>query len=564
MSPTKRTSNAWEANGGDDVLQISVPGNGVIGGIDSQGAGFGALQTVITSQTYGGLFLPQTYGAVCDGSHIALDTAGIIAALNAASAVGGTVFIPAGNCQFDNSTGPLTITGFNGTITGEGKSSSIAFNTLVNTGWSFIGSSNLTIRNLSFSFMPMRTIRQGAYPVGIEQCSNVLLENNYFNNGNGAGVRIGNSNNVRAVGNTITNFLSNGFFTVNNNDLKFENTVCSNLGDGCEEYSFYDGEAQSTCQRISSIGMSSTNDNAGFVINSCQQVSVSGFSIKGAGGFAIVVLQDPSTTKTRFPDMIQISNGSIQDTGYGTNATNTVAAPAIKISITTATTTNQNIHISNVDIKHTAQHGIWLLDNNTVNLMTDNIRIDDAGNAQITGNGEAYYLQGGNIVKATSTLISNASRYSVRNISALYAEFNGLTSVNGQIGNTSTAVIRNDSTGQFIINGCNIIDTNPTASHGAIQNGAASGIQSINNVSYACVIPCALPVGFTNPTPVVNIGSAIAPTSYTVATLPVASSLPAGTIVVVTDASSLTVGNCVGGGNNVMLAVTSGSRWSCH
>lgn len=42
-SPTTRASNTWEVNGGDDLLQLTKPGAGILGGIDFTGAGFGAL-----------------------------------------------------------------------------------------------------------------------------------------------------------------------------------------------------------------------------------------------------------------------------------------------------------------------------------------------------------------------------------------------------------------------------------------------------------------------------------------------------------------------------------------
>lgn len=42
-SPTTRASNTWPINGGDDVLQIQGQGGDVVSGIDSTGAGFGAL-----------------------------------------------------------------------------------------------------------------------------------------------------------------------------------------------------------------------------------------------------------------------------------------------------------------------------------------------------------------------------------------------------------------------------------------------------------------------------------------------------------------------------------------
>lgn len=51
---------------------------------------------------------------------------------------------------------------------------------------------------------------------------------------------------------------------------------------------------------------------------------------------------------------------------------------------------------------------------------------------------------------------------------------------------------------------------------------------------------------------------------YTVSTLPSASSLPAGTQVIVSDATSFTPGTCTGSGSDYMIAVTNGTSWSCH
>jgi hypothetical protein len=54
------------------------------------------------------------------------------------------------------------------------------------------------------------------------------------------------------------------------------------------------------------------------------------------------------------------------------------------------------------------------------------------------------------------------------------------------------------------------------------------------------------------------------PQVYTVSTLPSASSVAAGTQVVITDATTFTVGTCTGGGSDTMIAVSNGTSWSCH
>lgn len=52
--------------------------------------------------------------------------------------------------------------------------------------------------------------------------------------------------------------------------------------------------------------------------------------------------------------------------------------------------------------------------------------------------------------------------------------------------------------------------------------------------------------------------------SYTVSTLPSASTAGAGAVVRVSDATTFTVGTCTGGGSDTMLAISDGSAWSCH
>lgn len=52
--------------------------------------------------------------------------------------------------------------------------------------------------------------------------------------------------------------------------------------------------------------------------------------------------------------------------------------------------------------------------------------------------------------------------------------------------------------------------------------------------------------------------------TFTVSTLPSASTAGAGAMVRVSDASTFTVGTCTGGGSDFMIAISNGSTWSCH
>jgi hypothetical protein len=51
---------------------------------------------------------------------------------------------------------------------------------------------------------------------------------------------------------------------------------------------------------------------------------------------------------------------------------------------------------------------------------------------------------------------------------------------------------------------------------------------------------------------------------FTVATLPSASTIGSGAMVVVSDATTFTPGTCTGGGSDVMIAVSNGTSWTCH
>jgi hypothetical protein len=67
-------------------------------------------------------------------------------------------------------------------------------------------------------------------------------------------------------------------------------------------------------------------------------------------------------------------------------------------------------------------------------------------------------------------------------------------------------------------------------------------------------------------TEVAYIGTSgdIHPKVYAVASLPSASTIGAGGVLMVSDSSSTTVGTCTGGGSNYMTAISNGTTWVCH
>jgi len=102
-------------------------------------------------------------------------------------------------------------------------------------------------------------------------------------------------------------------------------------------------------------------------------------------------------------------------------------------------------------------------------------------------------------------------------------------------------------------------------------NGA-SGSENVfyitGNVTSLTLDGTQTPNSGTPPTTNSAMAYSIGPTGvsllpYTVATLPAAATY-AYQEVIVTDATTYTVGTCTGGGSDTMLAVSNGTSWSCH
>src|SRR5262249_39189358 len=132
----------------------------------------------------------------------------------------------------------------------------------------------------------------------------------------------------------------------------------------------------------------------------------------------------------------------------------------------------------------------------------------------------------------------------------------------------STAAIRNSSTGTFVMNGVNLIDTYAGSNRSGIQNSAASGTFSVTDVTTSCTVnPCGVFTSgpFTPPPPQysgfgssVTYSSAACEVNFGITTLSGASTttgvtcLPANAIIdavtyrittTITTATSFTIGD---------------------
>lgn len=401
--------------------------------------------------------------------------------------------MPVGTCQFDNSAGAYVTTGFKGQIIGNGKSSSLAFSTLANDGLDFNSASGMAIKGMTLGYGPAATTRGGGYPVNIDSSSYVIVADNVFTNGNLSALRVGNSNFAQMLRNTITGFLANGIFTVNNNDLKFFGTTCSNSGDSCEEYSYYDSATQHSCSKIFSSGLTSTNDLNAIRINGCTEVTIPDYTGIGGAHECIWIGQDSTTTTTHFADNVSIGPGTCRDTGYGTNPLNRNTAQAIIISYDGTPPTPVNISIAGGIMKHTAGRALQLGDNDTTNLSVDGLMIDDAGNGNTSATGECIYLDG-NIVTLNGVRAANCGTYSLRNHLGTYVKADGFISVNpNKLGAAANGILNEVNGGYFVLNGPTMLDNWAGANRSGISNLASSGVQKTFNYTSLCTVTCTIP-----------------------------------------------------------------------
>lgn len=486
------------ANGSQGLLNL-IPGSNI--SITDDGVGGDTFAVTGLSPK---IFNVLDYGAVCDGYHIAADTAGIEAAITAAGLVNGTVFFPPNtNCDFDTTAAAYVVSNWSGTIQGSGYSSTVTSNNDIHDIWDFRYPTNFTIKDMHFQQTPAG-FNNGAVPVDVDSGTNILISHNYTNDGDTAW-RIGNSTHVWFESNTCSNQHGNCLFGPNNTDFHSVNTSCFNNGDTCEEYSRWHFETSPTCQWITSTGMTSTNDGTGIIVDSCTDVAISDFSIYtpgGGGQGAIFISQDQLTTNDHYPNRVQVSNGYVYGAGYSNgNINNSNSTPCVNIHTVDNIAEPFNVLLSNLHLEHCAGSGIFVSDLFfDINLMTDNIKIIDAGNGG-TSVGDpknvAFNFIGGKSLKATNTYIENANGSSFQAVSGnanTYVELTNTTSVNPNqrgTGSFTNAIHNRNTSGTFLLNGVSIIDTWPSASRSGIVSSATSGPQGISgNLSLNCTVAC--------------------------------------------------------------------------
>lgn len=140
-------------------------------------------------------------------------------------------------------------------------------------------------------------------------------------------------------------------------------------------------------------------------------------------------------------------------------------------------------------------------------------------------------------------------------------------------GNTFTALNNFTNSGglQIVATSTATSSTNysspPLLLTGSGWNGSVGGpiTWQLTNVVGAGTNPTSTLTFAHGATPAAVSVPALQTNVYTVSSLPVASSLPAGSLVTVSDDTGLPTSNtCTGGGSQYAIAITNGTSWTCH
>jgi hypothetical protein len=451
----------------------------------------GAVTQTVTAKLQQGVSV-KDFGAVGDGAHMLADTAGIKAAVAAASGSGKAVYVPAGNYLLDNSAAAVLSGAQNVMIYGDGPSSSLACQTIgTNDCIASTGATGFGLSNLAVSFGPAATARTSGYALDVQSCSSCSFDGVTLNNGDLSGFRLASSVHNSIHNMSIANFEANGLFAINDQDLRVSGLSCANNADACFETSWYDSQYSAysiPCQGITAEGITSTNDTETILINSCNNVTVNGFVSIGSGREAVFVGEDNTTTTTQWPDRISISNGTIYGSGYGTNSRNSATAQALYINVANAPAAGVISHIalSNIVATHVSSWGLQMAELQNDDLQLSNLRFYDVGSGNTAG---CLQLEGNeiNMDNVSCTLSGTYALYIINT--------NRLTSTNftstspNQVG-SGTQALYNASTGFINMNGLAFVDTNPTTFTSSVYDNTTTGPhQFVNMLSTGVVTP---------------------------------------------------------------------------
>ncbi len=454
--------------------------------------GTGAVTQPVTAKLQQTLSV-KDFGAIGDGAHLAADTAGLKAAVAAAAGTGKAVYVPAGSYLLDNSAGPVLSGAQNVVIYGDGPSSSLVCQTVgASDCVASTGAAGFGLLNLAISFGPTATARTSGYALNVQSCNNCVFDGVTLNNGDLSGMRLASSVHTSIHNLSISNFWANGLFAINNEDLRIEGESCYNNQDACFETSWFDSQYavySIPCQNITASNITSNTDTETLLINSCNNVTVNGFSSINSGREAVFVGQDPTTTTTVWPDRIAISNGTIYGSGYGTNARNSATAQGLYVNVGAAPGRSVISHIafSNIVTTHVSGWGLQMAEFQNDNLQLSNLQFHDVG----LGNSAGCVQLEGNEVDMDNVSCTLSGTYALQIVNTKRLSSANFSSTGPNQVGSGTQALYNTSTGFINMNGLTFVDTNPSTYVSAVYDNTTTGgpHQFVNILSSGLVAP---------------------------------------------------------------------------
>lgn len=496
LAPLALVQNGPPGAPGPAGAAATVTGNGTNGDFLVVGALRGK---------YGPFFDVTAWGAAGNGS--ADDTSALTQALAAAGT--GAVYLPKGTYLINNSSGPVTFTGFNGKIFGAGSGSVIKCTSLANSCLVFQNSTWITISDLAITFNSAPSSRNGSQTLVVNSSSNVSLSHLYLHDGPSSALNLNSDTHVSIDSIVAANQLANGLFLVNNQDLKASNVTSTNNQDGGFEVSQYDGQS-GTCSDVTLVSYTSFHDYTGIVVNGCVNVAVSGFTIHDTYLDPIIITQDNTTTTTAWPDQVVMANGIVRGAGVMNPPNSAVRGIHLDHS-GTAPTKPMRVSFSSVRVEggNSGANSVQIENDPWYTVSLAGVRVSNSG---LT----AFDIAGGHITM-TDCEVDHAqgSGYVVR--SAYSFTGYGLRAYDVQLGGGSTTAFQNTSTGSVFVHGLES-SSDQSPSRVGVYDSAATGAHSFLGVSFITADGTTPGVtnngssGFYASTTIVN-GAAVAPSN---------------------------------------------------
>ena len=263
------------------------------------------------------------------------------------------------------------------------------------------------------------------------------------------------------------------------------------------------------CQDITATNITSANDLEAVLVNSCNNVTVTGFSAVGSAKEAVFVGQDPTTTTAQWPDRVSISNGSIYGSGYGSNPLNSAAAQALYINVGTSPGGFiSHLAFSNIVATHISSWGLQMAELQNDDVQASNLTFYDIGN----GNSAGCVQTEGDQVNLDNIACSNIGTYAFYDTNTNRLTGTGWTaSGSNQVGTGTEAVFLSPTAVGFVnVAGISLNDTNGSVFSSAVYDDTTTGDHILVNIKSSGIVAPTGPTSanqgttytYADPTPV--------------------------------------------------------------